>query len=326
MRTLEERILESLAYHGLFDFPLTAHEVRLAVAGEAPPQLQEVLSVLERLRKAERVDAIDGLWHLAGQERAVTMRKERYDLAEPKYRRARRFFRFARHAPFLRAVYVCNTLARSNARSESDIDLFIVAASGRIWLTRLFVTGFAKLLGIRPDAKTSKDRLCLSFFSTEDALDLRGHAIENDVYLPNWLADLYPIYDESGITSKIHARNPWARERMPGILRQMPSARRIVRGGKSRLKHVLERAVDREAFERQAKAFQLRIMPEELRSAAGKGTGVVITDTTLKLHGLDRRHEIRDRFVREVAARREDDASEQPANVAGSTERHVATV
>jgi len=296
MTPLDAAIIDTLTYHGLFDFPLTAHETYLTMPSMDGATQGAVLSALDALKNGGLVGCRDGLWHLAGRESDVDARKARYDLAERKFRIARRFFRVARHAPFLRAVYVCNTLARSNARPESDIDLFVVTAPGRIWTSRLFVTGLAKLLGARPDRVTSKDRLCLSFFSTEDALDLRAHAIERDVYLPHWLFDLYPVYDESGVSGKLFAANAWARDRISGLRRQLPSARRTVPGGKSRAKTWAERLFGHAGFERLAKALQLRLMPAALKESARRGDGVVIDDRTLKLHGLDRRAEIRDRF------------------------------
>lgn len=303
MTAREHAILETLTYHDLFDFPLTAHEVHLTTKPIHGVSQRDTLLALDDLKDNGLVGSLDGFWHLAGREEVVAKRKERYDIAERKFRIAKRFFRIARHMPFLRAAYVCNTLARSNARAGSDIDLFIVAAHGRVWLARLFVTGFAKLLRARPNITTAKDRLCLSFFNSEGALDLRPYAIENDVYLPRWLFDLYPLYDESGISGKIFAENAWARDRISGLRKPIGSVRRTFSGNRAFMKARLERLLDRTSLERRAKAFQLRIMPENLKTNAREGRGVVLTDTTLKLHGLDRRAEIRDRFERAISTR-----------------------
>jgi len=302
MNTIEDAILETLTYHDLFEFPMTAHEICLTLPSSRNVSRHTIFDALKSLEKADLVGHREGFWYLLGREMTVARRKKRYDVAERKFRIAKRFFRFARHISFLRAVYVCNTLARSNAREESDIDLFIVVAPARIWIARLFVTGFAKLLRARPDHITSKDRLCLSFFASENALDFRAHAIENDVYLPHWIFDLYPLYDESGVSGKIFAENAWVRDRLSGLRRPLGSMRRTIFGGRGALKTFLERTLDRSFLESWAKSFQLRIMPERLRKRANTACGVVISDTTLKLHGLDRRAEIRDRFERAVSA------------------------
>lgn len=306
MTVLGERIVDTLAYHGLFAFPLTAHEVRMTLPPEEGSSSHAVIAELSSLEEAGLVGSKDGLWHLAEREKDVAERKRRYDLAERKYRIAGRFFRFARHAPFLRAVYVCNTLSRSNAREGSDIDLYLVTDPGRVWTVRFFVTGLAKLLGARPNRETSKDKLCLSFFTSSDALDVRDHAIENDVYLPHWLFDLYPVYDESGITGKIFAENAWARDRISGLRKQIASHRRVVGGAKGPVKGALERILRHDIVESSLKRLQMRVMPGVLKESARKGEGVVISDSTLKLHSLDRRAEIRDRFVSATSMKKEE--------------------
>jgi hypothetical protein len=230
----------------------------------------------------------------------VDARRERYRLAEGKYARVRRFFSLARHAPYLRAAFVCNTLARSYARAESDIDMFVVAAPGRIWLARLFVTGLAALLRVRPTATESADRVCLSFFVTEDALGLKPLAIEGDVYLPHWIAELYPVYDESGAARRIFAENGWLRGVLPGIRVQAPSRRRAVAPRLIGAKRAIERLLDAlfgDRFERWAERRQKAWMPAALRAAAAApGSAVVLSGRILKFHDRDRRAEIRDAY------------------------------
>jgi len=300
MNPLLKHIIETVTYHDLFDFPLTAHEIFLTLQGIAGQvQLADVIIALASEDADRLLDSKGGLWYLVGRGEIVDKRLQRYDLAEEKYRIVRRFFRIAKHAPFLRAVFVCNTLSRSNARPESDIDLFVVAETGHVWLTRLFVTGLAALLRKRPTPTQTKDRLCLSFFITKDALDLRSHAIQEDIYLPHWLLDLYPVYDEAGITASVFMQNSWAREALPGLRRQTSSHRRIVGGGRSSVKVFLESILGSKA-EKTAKAVQWRRMPERLKESALRGKGVVLTDSILKLHGTDRRAEFRDRYLQRI--------------------------
>lgn len=301
METLRNKVLETIAYHDLFDFPMTAQEVHRSLGLRA--RLEEAVLALDALVFEGALGRRAGLHFLAGRETIAALRHDRYDLSERKFRRVRRFFRFARHAPYLRAVFVCNTLGRSNARKESDIDLFLVAEPGRLWTARLFTTGLAALLRLRPTREVTEDRLCLSFFLASDALALRGHAIEGDIYLPHWLHDLFPVHDEAGIAELLQEANSWARAALPGLLPPAPHPRRSFAPVPGAAKRAVERALapfaDRlEAF---AKKLQLAWMPDELKKA-GAGSGVVLSDSVLKLHRLDRRAEIRDRYRARVAA------------------------
>lgn len=308
---LRESILSALAYYDAFEFPLTAQEIFLALpapteaSGQATYRQRPVFEDLERaLAEAVRAGAIgisEGLYFLAGREASVVTRKARYALAEGKYARVRRFFSLARFAPYLRAAFVCNTLARSYARAESDIDMFVVAAPGRIWLTRLCVTGLAALLRVRPTETESADRICLSFFVTEDALDLKPLAIDGDVYLPHWVQELYPVYDEAGATRRLFAQNGWLRDVLPGTRVQAPSRRRAVEARLIGPKRALERLLDGlfgDRLERWAERRQKAWMPAALRAAADSpASDVVLSDRILKFHDRDRRAEIRDAYV-----------------------------
>ena len=291
MSTAADKVLRALSYHDLFDFPLTAEEARLS---DGSVTAVETISGLDEAVAAGSVSTRNGLYSLRGREALFDVRRRRYLLAEGKYRLVLRFFRFARHLPFLRAVFVCNTLGRSNAREESDIDLLLVIRSRHLWTARLLLAGLAAALGLRPTPADGKDKLCFSFFVSEDALNLQPLAIEGDVYLSRWLDELYPIYDEDGFAARIAAANRWAGTSAASAVRRrsLPKAG-IVKGAIERLFGLFG-----ESIERGAKSLQSRLLPEELkRMAAEPGTGVVLSDAVLKFHDHDRRAEIRDRHA-----------------------------
>ena len=306
MRRILGGILSPLAYYDAFDVPLTSQEIFLAMPAVegSRPTFEDVERTLAEAARLGAVACQDGFWFLPGRQALVETRRARYALAEAKYARVRRFLRLARFSPFLRAVFVCNTLARSYARTDSDIDLFLIAAPGRIWLTRLFVTGLAALLRVRPTETVSADRICLSFFVTSDALNLKPLAIEDDVYLAHWLQELCPVYDEEGLARRSFIENGWLRGVLPETRVQTPSPRRLTRPRLLKLKRACERLLDLafgDRLERWAKVRQLAWMPSALKAAAGTpASDVVLSDTVLKFHDRDRRTEIRDAHRRKL--------------------------
>src|SRR3989338_8633583 len=60
---------------------------------------------------------------------------------------------------------------------DSDIDLFIVARAGRLFIVRSFSILILHVLGVRLHGKKIKGRFCLSFFIDDTALDLSKIAI-----------------------------------------------------------------------------------------------------------------------------------------------------
>ena len=48
------------------------------------------------------------------------------------------FLPFIQTVPFIKMVAVCNTLGYDNAAKDSDIDLFIIAKRGRLFIVRFY--------------------------------------------------------------------------------------------------------------------------------------------------------------------------------------------
>jgi len=116
------------------------------------------------------------------------------ELEKKMWKKARRYVRFLQIVPFVRMVSVCNNLAFSKVREGSDIDIFIIAKNGRLFLVRSFVTFLLQILGVRRHGKKISKRFCLSFFIDESVMDLSKIALENDIYLAFWIKILDKKY------------------------------------------------------------------------------------------------------------------------------------
>ncbi len=51
--------------------------------------------------------------------------------------------------PQIQMVVLCNSRAMGEADENSDIDLFIIAKKGNLWIGRFIVTAITSLLGVR---------------------------------------------------------------------------------------------------------------------------------------------------------------------------------
>lgn len=125
--------------------------------------------------------------------------------------KVQKYVRFLRWIPFLRMVAVCNNLAFSNVKKTSDIDLFIVAKKGRLFLVRVLVIAVLHSLGVRLHGKKIAGRFCLSFFVDDSFLNLSSIAIENDVYLKLWIKTLVPVIDD-GVSRDFFLANSWVND------------------------------------------------------------------------------------------------------------------
>jgi predicted nucleotidyltransferase len=116
--------------------------------------------------------------------------------------------------PGIRLIALCNSRAMGKHSENSDIDLFIITRSGQLWTARFFVTLISSILGVRrqnthgltkwgPEyIKKTKDKFCLSFFITEDAMNLDAIRLQpDDPYLDRWIVTLIPLIDKKNTLS-----------------------------------------------------------------------------------------------------------------------------
>lgn len=287
-------IVQTIAYFNLFDYPLTSLEVYKWLY-QKKSKYSDVLFALQELTDDGQLVERDGFYCLVGREEIVAIRLSRYVLAEKKYRIALRAAQFIQLVPFITFVGVCNNVGFNNGSEKSDIDFFIVAKAGRLWLARLLVTIVVSILGIRRHKELITDRVCLSFYVADTHLDLRDIALRPlDVYLLYWLATLWPLYDRAGVYRQLLDQNAALLSHLPNFYHNSPSPRRSIAPtaagqGIQRMSELLL-APFVAGLERITKQLQLRKMQHNTTSVAAEAnTKVVISDVRLKFHETDRR-------------------------------------
>ncbi|MFA6098022.1 MAG: hypothetical protein WCV50_04450 [Patescibacteria group bacterium] len=290
MTAVEKAILSAICYFDVFDYPLTLMEIwkwLFFQEGAQKTTLAEVEEILQSSKLlGEKLETKNGFYFLRGREEIVNRRLERYRLAEDKYERAVRIIKYLRWMPFVKIIAICNTLAYSNSRREGDIDLFIITSPRRVWQARWWVTGFLKLFNLRPTLQKTQDTFCASFFIDKNNLNLEIFKVADDIYLPYWIVQLYPVYDE-GLYNDFETQNAWVRKKIPNWIPASTVPRRTVAPA-GWLKSVYTgffTLLPESFFKKQ----QMHIMPEKLREAANKDTRVIINDGVLKFHDNDRR-------------------------------------
>lgn len=213
------------------------------------------------------------------------------DLEKQMWVKVEKYVRFLNFVPFLRMVAVCNNLAFSNLNEKSDIDLFIVARTGRLFIVRSFVTAILHLLGVRRHGKKVAGRFCLSFFVDDSRLDLSPIAIEDDVYLRVWIKTLIPVLDD-GVSQDFFKANTWADEDFdPLVSVDKP----VFFFGRSRIKVILTWLFSGKIgnlIETKLATWQMkraRLKADRLSDSSS----LLINEHILKFHNYDRRREYR---------------------------------
>ncbi|HQL52948.1 MAG: hypothetical protein ACOXZY_03720 [Patescibacteria group bacterium] len=305
-KNFKKYILQTLAYFDIFDHPLTQEELfRYLYVAEVNLQLNYTDFLLALNKLVETTDLLEqnqGFYFLSGRKNIIQTRQSRVKLVEEKMKIAVRGIKKISQVPFVKAVFVCNTLGYGIVEEDSDIDVFIVIKKGRLFITRALVTLYLSFLRMRRTKKKIKNKICLSFYIADDSLNLEKTAIKNDIYLIYWLSTLVPVYDPQNFYQIIIKNNQWLNKYLLNELNNyVPNNLWKVAESKKVIKNFFEKVWSGgygEIIEKQAKEMQLAKMKMNLHSLQNEAdTRVVISDEMLKFHENDRREEYRDKWL-----------------------------
>lgn len=293
---LEKSVLATIAYFDVFDYPLTVGEIWKWLYSEKTeansPTIGEIWKILENSQLLKSlVQSSRGFYFLKNREELLDIREARYILSLKKIKRAGRVVGFLKFISGIKMIALCNSLAWTNAREESDIDFFIITEKSKIWTTRFWAAGFLQIFGLRPNKKNNKDKICLSFFVDEESLDLEPLAVgEPDIYLIYWAAQLQPLFDRGGVYQKFWQANFWIKKFLPNIFPR-DEAQKI---NKDRSRKI---GLGEKFF----RWLQLKMLPKNLKEMVNCDSRVVITDKILKFHANDRREEYKKMWEEKLA-------------------------
>jgi len=299
-------IVEAVAFFDMFNKPLTAFEIWQYLKIKC--SLLEAIDELDRMvgggSEIPHVLAEkNGYYFLPGREEIVDNRTRQYNLANEKFKIAKKAAKKIFYNNSIEMIALCNNFYY---KKESDIDLFIIVSRGRMWIIRALVTAIIHLARLRRHGKKIADRVCLSFYVTKDNLNLKNISLKGeDPYLYYWLANLVPIY-ERNTYSLFFQKNSWLKEFLPNIFpKEMSHYKKIEESSSlTFLREIVKVMYDGplgDFLEKLARNLQLKKMSYNINSVASKeDSRVIISDAILKFHENDRREEFRTRLKEKI--------------------------
>jgi len=216
---IKESILKTLAWFELFEHPLTQKELFGFLWRSPKISYEDFVREIDNLVNKKVIGKEQDFYFLYNKNGLVEKRLEKEKFVDNKLSILKKAVKKMRYVPFLEAVFLCNNLSFKTAKENSDIDVFIIAKDGRIWIVRFFTTVILSLFGLRRTKKKIKDKICLSFYCSSKYLNLRTIQINDkpDVYLIYWLSQLVPIYDVDNVQEKIKKGNSWIKDYLNNV-------------------------------------------------------------------------------------------------------------
>jgi hypothetical protein len=267
---LDEAIWRTIAYAGVFQFPLRLPELRRRLLDVAADEDQIAARLLgPRLRGRVAVRA--GYVFPAGCERWVDERGRRAERSARLVGRHARALRAIARLPFVRLLALSGACAHGNA-TDDDVDVFLIAHGARVWTVTLSLMIASKLAGLR-------STLCVNYVLGDDRLALPEH----DAFTAAEIVGLRPLAGRATYRRFVQA-NGWLAARHPNFVADhIGDSVPVPEGVGSPVMEALLRPVGA-VLERVAR----RLLEPYLHRRIG-GAGVDLASTRLKLHAHDHR-------------------------------------
>lgn len=263
--------MATVAYADIFDYPLTAQELRL-------------WGIKKRIPSSHQLT--DRYFFLKGHSGLVKLRKKRYEASVPKWKIARAVGWWLRLVPTIQLVGVTGGLAMDNANPPDDIDLFIITKKNTLFITRLFATFIVDVLGKRrkPAETAVADKVCLNMFMSESALTIpKG---EQDLFSAHEVLQMRPLWWRGSAYEIFLQKNLWVKHFLPIAWEEK------ARGKESKFMVHSSLFI---VFEPLAKLAQLWYMKN-------RRTTEVVSDSVLRFHPKDARVWVREELRKRLDA------------------------
>ena len=283
MENLTANILKELAYFDILDYPLSLMDLQRRLEDLA--SMSEVLGSLDLLLQSGKIETKDSFYFLAGREDLVQKRISRYALSKGKLKKAIFTANVLAHFPYVKGVAIYSSLSYLNAQPEGDLDFFMIAEKGRLWSARFWVNLVLKIFNLRPNEKTSKDKICVSFWVDESEMSLVGILKGDDSHYLYSHSQFIFLAGASGIREKFFKANDHLSDQFSNWQFYYFIKFKIISSG---IKNFIENSMDLIA-EKRFRNFQKKIMPQKFKDLDGLDGRVIIGERMLKMHYSDKR-------------------------------------
>ncbi len=213
---VSEAILSTLAYHDIFDYPLTSEETHKYLIGKkaSKKSISSALVILASsnviLSEAKNLKQ-NYLYALRSRNKIFRIRRQREKYSEIKLKHALFFSKLLTLIPTIRLVAVSGALAMENSPKTDDIDLLIVTSKNNLWTTRFLANILLIPFKRSPGDKKKTDRACLNLFVDEKQLRFQP----KNLYIAHEICQLKPIWDRNKTYSQLIKANVWVKKFLP---------------------------------------------------------------------------------------------------------------
>lgn len=168
---LKGSVLLSIAYSGIFSFPLTFWEVYKRLLFFSDVSAQDLAKVLKTLVQLKQIEFYQDHFFI-GKKYLVEERQQKLKISQQKIKEGEKLVSLVKHLPWVRAMVVSGSIAVDNAKPKDDLDWLVITSDNSLWLVRplllVLATFYGKRRGRNGDHRDNS--WCFNMFLTESSL------------------------------------------------------------------------------------------------------------------------------------------------------------
>lgn len=209
----EKSVYKTLSYFAIFNYPVSLYRLATFLISDEPYTVSQLQSALKTLQQAKIVTEHKGLYSLKGGKKVDTV--ARCLLSLEALRQAGAVSEVLSKIPWIKLLCVTGSCAAFNKEETGDIDVFIVSARNRVWLTRLFTVLVLKVLNIYRTDTSYVNKLCPNLIVAEDAMSWEH---DKNVFVAHEICAMHPVLDRENTYFKFLSQNLWVRSYFPNFM------------------------------------------------------------------------------------------------------------
>jgi hypothetical protein len=203
---LQSAILKTLFYFDIFHYPLTTEELEKCCLSENPVKT-EFKAALNYLVEKKYIGQKNGYYMASPDENILLQRLEGNKRAEQMMKKSFFYSKLISRFPFVEAVFISGSLAKGCVDKKGDVDYFVIARPGRLWVCRTLLMLFKKIFLFN-----SRKYFCINYFIDSDHLTIP----DQNLFTATEIAFLKPVYNPA-VCKRFLEQNKWVRVYYPSM-------------------------------------------------------------------------------------------------------------
>lgn len=206
---LSDAVLSTLAYHDIFNYPLTVGETHQFCPYKTSEE--KVQKELKNLHKTKKIEKYFNYYSLKGKGTISHVRQKKRIHSHNKTVKARTYAKILNLFPHIQLIALTGALAMENSDKNDDIDFLIITSKNYLWSTRLASNLLLSRYRRKPAQKKTKNKACLNIFLAENSLKIRTQ----NLYTAHEIAQMKPILQRGNAYFRFLNANSWVKNYLP---------------------------------------------------------------------------------------------------------------